>query len=84
MSTTNTHPKIGAFAKAFVSVIEDARQQGQAPPTANAAIAGMNLIADFYHSRPATEKSAKLAFDLAMILFYDYPRFREAYEAAAK
>jgi hypothetical protein len=88
MSTTDSHNDQPInhehLAKTFKELITDARKRGQAPPTGEAAIAGMDLIADLYKRYPATAVSAKLAVDLAEVLFYAYPNFTEAYRAAVE
>jgi hypothetical protein len=87
MSTNNLNDQPTnheTFTKMFSELIANARANGQAPPTAEAAIAGLDLIKNLYTQFPATEQSAKTALDLAKTLFYEFPHFREAYEAAAK
>jgi hypothetical protein len=72
------------FVKQFAELIARAQANGQAPPTADAAIEGMNLISDLYQSYPATETSAKLAVSLAEVLYFAYPEFGSCYLAVAK
>lgn len=84
MSIIETHTKSQTFAKSFADLLADARKRGQAPPTAEDAVAGMHAITKFYESKPATEESAKQALDLAETLFYDYGHFAPALSTAIK
>jgi hypothetical protein len=70
------------FAKTFTNLITNAREQGTPPPTADHAIKGLEAIRDLYLKHPATETSAKLAVDLAEVLFFAYGEFASSYLAA--
>lgn len=79
--------KLNIFKRILSTVMDDAREMGNPPSTADHLIKGMDAIRDIfdlYAHKPRTSGEEKMLVDLGEALFYDFPEFWDKYLETAK